>query len=273
MKADAQRNSTTEHHIIQSVFLARKVKVDCYLPLMVSEPGEMSLLLVNDGQDLVKMAFGEILETLYVNRQLEPLFCVGIHCGEDRKNEFGTAKHLDYKGRGAKAAAYTRFVFEELLPLIRKTYHIYSFKDKSFAGFSLGALSAIDIVWNHPEEFLRVGVFSGSFWWRDKHQHDPEFNEEINRIMPKQIKDGEYAPWLKFFFEVGTQDETADRNNNGIIDAIDDTLAVIGELMNKGYTSNSIKYLVLEDGRHDVQTWARAFPDFLIWGWGGDVEL
>ena len=27
-------------------------------------------------------------------------------------------------------------------------------------------------------------------------------------------------------------------------------------------------YLELEDGTHDVATWAKAFPVFLEWGWG-----
>ena len=63
-------------------------------------------------------------------------------------------------------------------------------------------------------------------------------------------------------------DEKADRNNNGVIDAIDDTLDLIKELKKKGYPESSIRYLELKDGRHDVPTWARAFPDFLQWGWG-----
>lgn len=127
----------------------------------------------------------------------------------------------------------------------------------------------MDIVWNYPHEFTRVGVFSGSFWWRDKDQDDADFDEDINRIMHKQVREGNYASWLKFYFQVGTLDETADRNNNGIIDAIDDTRALIDELVQKGYTKVvDIHYVELEDGRHDVPTWARAFPDFLVWGWG-----
>ena len=65
-----------------------------------------------------------------------------------------------------------------------------------------------------------------------------------------------------------TLDETADRNNNGIIDSIDDTLALIEELKKKGYEEKDIFYLELKDGKHDVTTWGRAFPEFLKWGWG-----
>ena len=142
-------------------------------------------------------------------------------------------------------------------------------QEKSFAGFSLGGLCALDIVWNHPAEFSKVGIFSGSLWWRDKDQNDPEFNEDTDRIMHRQVREGEYAPWLKFFIEVGTLDETADRNNNGIIDSIDDSISLIEELVAKGYDRNKdIEFIELLDGKHDVPTWAKAFPDFLKWGWG-----
>lgn len=257
-----------ENHLLYSVFLQREVIVDCYIPESSSISKGASLLLINDGQDLVKMDFLSILRSLYSEKSILPLFCVGIHCSDDRKNEYGTADILDYQGLGAKASLYTRFVFEELLPFIRKKYEIKSFKEKSYAGFSLGGLSALDIVWNHAGEFTKVGVFSGSLWWRDKDQHAKDFNEDTDRIMHRQIREGSFAPWLNFFFEVGTLDETADRNNNGIIDAIDDTISLIDELEKKGYErSSQIKYLELKDGKHDVPTWARAFPDFLKWGW------
>ncbi len=147
---------------------------------------------------------------------------------------------------------------------------IYKDGDYDLAGFSLGGLCALDIVWNHPLEFSKAGVFSGSLWWRDKDQDDEDFDEDKNRIMHRQVSDDpNFYPWLKFFFEVGTMDETADRNNNGIIDAIDDTVSFIDILERKGYSQQTdIKYLELKDGRHDVPTWAKAFPDFLKWGWG-----
>ena len=256
-----------EPHVIDSKFLRREVIVDCYLPNNVAEPALMSLLLVNDGQDLVTMKFEDILEKLYASNEIESVFCVGLHCSADRKNEYGTAKIPDYKGRGAKSTLYQRFIFEELLPFIHKTYQLFSFTEKSFAGFSLGGLSALDIVWNNPRGFSKAGVFSGSFWWRDKAQEDADFNEDVNRIMHRQVRESNFSPWLRFFFEVGTMDETADRNNNGVIDAIDDTISLIAELKNKGYKDEAIKYLELQDGKHDVPTWARAFPDFLKWGW------
>jgi enterochelin esterase-like enzyme len=261
----------TETHILHSSLLERGVTLNIYYPSSNLAPGSVNLLLINDGQDLPVMNFESIFSYLYEGNIIEPIFCVGISCGIDRRNEYGTAKFLDYKGRGNKSALYTRFIFEELLPFIRGNYEAPDFNKKSFCGFSMGGLSALDILWNHPEEFNFAGIFSGSLWWRSVGQDDPLFNEEDDRIMHYQIKNGGYYPWLKFFFETGTKDETADRNNNVIIDSIDDTLSLIDELVKKGYDPvKDIRYLELPDGKHDVATWGKAFPEFLEWGWSNN---
>ncbi|MEO6583810.1 MAG: alpha/beta hydrolase-fold protein, partial [Ferruginibacter sp.] len=256
-----------KRQLLFSSNLKREVVLDIYSPAHILNNSEVSLLLINDGQNLSEMSFEKMFDENI--DFITPLICVGIHCSDDRKNEYGTVDVLDFKGRGTKAAAYSNFIFEELLPFVRKTSKVDSFRDKSFCGFSLGALSALDIVWNNPHEFGQVGLFSASLWWRSVSQDDLMFDENIHRIMHRKIRKGGFYPWLKFFFETGTKDETADRNGNGIIDAIDDTISLIDELVLKGYNrERDIKYLELEDGRHDIETWASVFPEFLNWGWG-----
>jgi len=255
-----------EQKAIPSNYLKRYVIVDLYLPKNIASLSQMSLLLINDGQDLSGMKFSAIVNALLQSNQIQPLFCVGIHAGKDRKNEYGTAKVLDYEGRGAKAGAYNQFILEELLPFIHTEYAIESFQQKAFCGFSLGGLTAIDMVWNCPDIFSVAGVFSGSLWWRSKSLEDG-YNDDTDRIMHQQIRKGEYYPGLRFYFTTGSLDETVDRNNNGIIDSIDDTLAAIEELKAHGYTEKDIHYLNFEDGKHDVETWGRAMPGFLLWGW------
>jgi len=258
---------------IPSVRLGRTVLIDVYLPPCHSEPNELSLLLINDGQDLEKISFTDILEDLYDQDQIRPLLCLGIHAGVERKLEYGTAATPDYKGRGAKAELYTQFIFEELIPHIRRTYEVPEFREKSYAGFSLGALSALDIVLNHPQEFLKVGVFSGSLWWRSRDKLDPDYRDDQDRIMQQAVRQGGYFPWLKFFFECGGGDEGEDRNKNGVIDSIDDTMDLIEELKIKGWRDpEDICFLLIEDGKHDLPTWARAWPEFLQWGWSKSNE-
>lgn len=265
-------NIIVEQKAIASHFLKRYVIVDFYLPKNIAIPSELSLLLINDGQNLDEMPFSKLYNELLASNHVEALLCVGIHAGKDRKNEYGTANILDFERRGAKAADYNRFILEELIPFIHSEYGIEVFREKAFAGFSLGGLSAIDMVWNYPDVFSTAGVFSGSLWWRSKSLED-DYNDDTDRIMHQQIRNGEYKPRLHFFFTTGSLDETADRNNNGIIDSIDDTLALIQELKDLGYTDSDIKYINYRDGRHDIATWGRSMPSFLLWKWGRKREL
>ena len=259
-----------ENTSIESTFLNRTVKVDFYLPHNISDYSHMSLLLINDGQDMGKIDFESILEKLYADTEsMEPLLCVAIHCGPERKMEYGVVGKPDYKGFGAKAGSYTSFILNELLPFVKRRYDVSSFKEKAFAGFSLGGLTALDIAWNHPGEFNRVGVFSGSLWWRNIDQHAKDYDDDKHRIIHQQIRNGNFIPGLKFFLQCGNKDETKDRNHNGIIDSIDDTRDLVIELEKKGYDADKdIYYLELADGRHDVFTWGKAMPEFLKWGWG-----
>lgn len=259
----------SENTVLESAFLEREVIVDFFLPKNVTDPSEIKLLLINDGQNMKELGLEMMLNEMYAENMLQPLLCAGIHAGEERKMEYGVASQKNYLGQGAKAGLYTSFILNELLPHIKETYALPFFKEKAFAGFSLGGLSALDIVWNHPGEFKKAGVFSGSLWWRSIDQTETGYDDDKHRIMHQLIRNGVYHPGLKFFFQCGNMDETMDRNNNGIIDSIDDTLGLVKELANKGYDrQKDIYYMELADGKHDIPTWARAMPEFLKWGWG-----
>ena len=248
---------------LRSEFLGRTVRIDFYQGNN-GDNNEMDLLLVNDGQDLEQM---DMAKMLMATRK--PLLVAGIHCGADRKNEYGMSVAPNADGFGAKAHLYEQFVISELLPFINSRFGHFVFKEIAFAGFSLGALSALDIAWNNPTIFSKAGVFSGSLWWRSVNKSEKDYNEDIHRMMHAQIRDSEYRPGMKFFFECGEQDEWEDRNKNGVIDSIDDTIDLMRELTRKGYREGpDISYLQVPDGKHDVDSWAKAMPSFLHWGWG-----
>src|SRR5690242_20274049 len=114
----------TESHVMSSSFLKRKVTVDFYWRPVENKKYE--LLLINDGQDLITMDFKNILQSLSEKNEIKPLLFVGIHCGPDRRNEYGTSGHLNDKGLGTKVNAYTNFILEELLPFISKKFSDFS---------------------------------------------------------------------------------------------------------------------------------------------------
>ena len=261
---------TVETLSFPSEILKRNLRIDFYLPPdMGRGAGAIDVLLVNDGQDLQTMGFASILGKLYRANAIRPLLCIGIHAGPLRKFEYGTAITADFKGRGNLATRYMEFITGELRPAIHLLFPSKLNDSWAFAGFSLGGLSALDIAWKHGSIFNLVGVFSGSLWWRTLDKDDPDYQDEQHRIMHNQIRDGHYLPGMKFFFECGTEDETEDRNGNGIIDSIDDTKDLISVLTNKGYDRHyDICYHEIEGGKHDVSTWSSAFPVFLKWGFG-----
>ena len=224
------------------------------------------LLLLNDGQDIPELQLEKTLEILVEQKHIPPILVVGIHAA-DRMQEYGTAGIPDYQNRGSQANAYTNFITKELLPYLTAKYNINTTSEKIvMAGFSLGGLSAMDIVFNNATTFGKVGVFSGSLWWRSKafEKNDPDANLIMHEIVRKKKKKEN----LKFWFQTGTNDENADRNNNGIIDAIDDTLQLIEALKEIGYTNKDITYLEIKDGEHNPTTWGIAMPKFLIWAFG-----
>lgn len=259
---------------IESILLQRQVTIHVYLPHHWRAIKEIPLLLINDGQNMKDIKFDVLLSKLYLSNVIAPICCVAIEAGADRKLEYGVAGVPDYLGRGAKAKSYCGFIMNELLPYLQATYPGITFSSKSFAGFSLGGLSALDIAWHYEGEFEKVGVFSGSLWWRSLDHQDPDYDDDKHRIMQQQIRKGNYQRGLKFFFQCGAMDESEDRNNNGIIDSIDDTLDLVKELEQKGYVQPAdIFYYEMADGKHDMPTWAQAMPVFLEWGWGQNKNI
>ncbi|WEK33754.1 MAG: alpha/beta hydrolase-fold protein [Candidatus Pseudobacter hemicellulosilyticus] len=268
MHTDTSTGVLVETVMLPSDALERIVKVQFYLPLNIPDPGSLKLLLFNDGQDLETMGFERMLSNGLQEGRLQPVLVAGICSGEDRLQEYGMICGPDYKGRGARAGQYQQFILEELLPYIYGHYRISEFAERAFAGFSLGGLSALDLVWNNPRVFSRVGVFSGSLWWRSKDKYTKGYNEWRDRMMLAQLRAGQFQPGLKFFFQCGELDEWEDRNRNGVIDSIDDTIDTMRALLAKGYLERKdMRYYQMPDGRHDVASWAKAMPVFLRWGW------
>ena len=251
-------------HDLKSVHLKRNVEFELFLPGNLLGNEELNLLLLNDGQDADSLNVKESLSDLYFTGKTGAIAVVAIKASADRLQEYGVIGQPDFLNRGAKAAAYSAFIVDELLPLVYQLIDFPINGARGFAGFSLGGLSAFDITWNNGHLFDVAGVLSGSFWWRKKDLKDGY--TDADRIMHQVIRGTGDKPKLKFWLMTGTEDEKADRNKNYIIDSIDDTIDVIKELLNKGYKRpEDIFYYEMVGGEHNVSTWSKAFPAFLKW--------
>ena len=252
---------------IKSKHLGREVIVDVILPRNYSISSQSyRLLVVNDGQDSPAIHLEDSILDLEATQKSHPIIAVAVHVG-DRKQEYGVSGIPDFAKRGAKTKEYSQFIENELFPWVLKTFRILPGPQNSaMMGFSLGALSAFDLAWNHPHLFGTAGLFSGSFWWRAK-DLGPDYlpSDRIVLQMLERNKNQE-KPALKFWFQTGWLDESADRDDDGLIDSIGDTLDLILALQKKGYKpGEDIEYLELGYGYHDHKTMAKVLPQFLQW--------
>jgi enterochelin esterase-like enzyme len=252
---------------LDSTHLEFEKRIDLFFPHDHRADVPCCLLIVNDGQDAQALHLRETLHKLTAKQTIQPTIIAAVHATE-RIQEYGTAHIPDYAKRGSKAHLYTTFLIEELIPALEQRFSLIRQAEcRAVFGCSLGGLSAFDIAWHHSWLFGRVGVCSGAFWWRKHSANDSFANSD--RIIHAVVRNSHHKKGLRFWFEAGTDDEKEDRNNNGIIDAIDDTLDLIGELHHKGYnTLTDVRYLEIQGGQHNQRTWAKAFPDFLLWAFG-----
>jgi enterochelin esterase-like enzyme len=250
----------------RSKIMAKNFRIEVWMPpgRTKGKCNDCQVLISNDGQDLRAMHVRQTLDSMIVRREIAPVIVVGIHAGS-RLQDYGVSGHPDYLRRGGLAEKYARFITKELLPFIYKEYKTKEGPENTaIMGFSLGGLSAFDIAYNHSSQISRAGIFSGSFWWRSRGYADGYTDDD--RIMQAMVRANPKIPKARFWFEVGGEDETNDRDGDGIIDAIGDTRDLIEELKSKGFKQpDDIEYYEMEDGRHNQETWGKALPRFLAW--------
>ena len=250
---------------LYSKHLQRNVKLRILHTPPPSDRSLFNLLILNDGQDLDKLRVKNTMDSLYKDGKLLPLVVIGVESG-DRMQEYGVADKPDYLGRGRKAGLYDAFINDELYPYAKKESGVRKFQSVVIAGCSLGGLSAFDIAWNHPDKISKVGVFSGSFWWRDKSSDDSSYSDEKNRIMYSKLKASRKKPGLQYWFYAGAAEEKGDRDKDSIIDVIDDMKDIINLLEKKNVVAqDGIVYIESPTGIHDYSSWSKVFPEFLIW--------
>ena len=248
--------------------LQEHIKLTIISTPMPDNKSEMNLLLLNDGQDVEKLRIKKITDSLYKKKLIEPLLIVAIHAG-NRMEEYGISGSPDFDNRGNRADKYDAFISDELYDYAKKKAGVRKFRSIVLAGCSLGGLSAFDIAWNHADKIDKVGVFSGSFWWRDKDTSAADYQDDKNRIMLVKMKSSRKRPKLKYWFYAGAKEETGDRDKDGVIDVIDDTRDLANIIKNKNICpAGDIVYVESSEGKHDYGDWSKALPGFLTWAFG-----
>jgi enterochelin esterase family protein len=242
-------------------------RVTLYLPPLydAARPQPYPLLVALDGQTMPQWRLAETLDELVTARAIEPVVVAAVPASAARMDEYGTAGQLDFAGRGRHAKALQDLLAGEVLPWVREHHRVAT--DAAHTGIfgaSLGGLCAFDAAWRRPQVFGVAGIFSGSLWWRA--DDSSVAAQQGSRIAHRQVREATARPELRLWFQAGTRDEAADRDGNGVIDAIQDTTELIDELAAKGFRrGHDVVYHESEGGGHHESTWAKALPGFLRW--------
>lgn len=251
---------------LPSRYLGEKRPFHLYLPPHYHQTQTgYPVLYLNDGQDAAALGLHRTLAELMNNGRCRPFITVVIPTSQGRLQEYGTAVCPNAQGLGSRADNYRQFIVAELMPWVNQTWRTQTEPAQTaFLGASLGGLSAFDVAWNHRELFGVLGVFSGSFWWRAGEGETAVAPNQ--RIAHNLVRQSRYQAGFRAWFQAGTLDEQADRDQNGVIDAIQDTLELIDELAALGYVvGQDIVYREVTGGRHNYDTWAAILPAFLTW--------
>ncbi len=268
MSSACKKKIKVQQDELYSRHLQAHVKLTIISTPAPDEKDDMNLLLLNDGQDVEQFRTAAILDSLWNKKLIGPLLVVAIDAGK-REDWYGVAGYPDYENRGGKADKYAAFIDNELYAYIKKKAGVRKFNSVVIAGASLGGLSAMDIAWNNADKIDKVGVFSGSFWWRDIDATNPAYTDAANRIMLKQIQSSRKRPHLKYWLYAGLQEEKGDRDKDGLIDVADDTKDLADIITSKNICPpGDIVYVQSATGRHDYASWSAVLPGFLIWAFG-----
>ena len=254
------------------------------------------VLYLNDGQERDAVGLQATLQRLIGAGVVRAPIVVAIDMPRDRMAAYGLSDReagtslvaqTKYGPVGTQAHAYSEWIVRTLVPLVDARYRTHTTPDaRAIAGWSLGGLNAFNLGWQYPEVFGRAGAFSPSFWLSAE-RGDADAVQRT-RLAQRMIDRSEPRNGARWFFAVGTDEETDDRDGDGVNDAIDDTRDLvegwnIGRpdalkgLRQAGYsidvdharraTRADVALHVMPGGRHEQASWARMLPRFLQWAY------
>ncbi|MEO8364903.1 MAG: alpha/beta hydrolase-fold protein [Pseudoxanthomonas sp.] len=246
-----------------------------------------AVLYINDGQDAEAVELAPALAKLYAEDAIEKVIIVSIHMLPDRMGTYGLSNRVRQRSVvgdsrfgpvGGRAYDYSEWVAGTLVTYIDSHYRTRrNPAGRSVLGWSLGGLNAFNLGWEYPEVFGKVGGFSPSFWLSSDRTNAASVQR--TRLAQGMVEAGPRRAGLRFWFAVGTAEETDDRDGDGVIDAVDDTLDLARALARQGYSANledawcrsrheQVVFHLLPNGQHNQASWARMLPLFLQWAYG-----
>jgi predicted alpha/beta superfamily hydrolase len=165
-----------------------------------------------------------------------------------RREEYTLDPDPRYGGGGSER--YMRFVVEELLPFVDRTYRTRTTAvDRTVIGSSLGGLVSLDLALRHPETFGRAGVLSPAVWWSDR------------AVVRRVVAMGKRP--VRLWLDIGTAESTP--TAEGRREWMEGAQGLRDALVAAGWREGEdLRYEEVEGAAHNERAWADRLDRVLL---------
>ena len=173
---------------------------------------------------------------VFIDPGVVPVSATNAHPRYNRSYEYDTP-----------SAQYARFLVEEILPEVAKSYHFTSDPaGRALCGASSGGIASFAAAWERPDQFRKVVSFIGSF-----------VNLRGGHIYPSLIRKTEPKP-IRVFLQDGSNDQDIYAGSWFI-----GNQDMAAALKFAGYDYQ----FVIGDGGHSGKHGTAIFPEAMRWLW------
>ena len=243
------------HADVASAYLAKSRDVLVWLPPSYADSPERRypVLYMHDGQQIFDPATStwgqdwevdEWCDSLMRAGSMREVIVVGIYCTPERREEYSTLHGAD---------DYTRFVIEELKPMIDDRYRTLPDRaHTAVAGSSMGGGISFHMAWTRPDVFSQAACLS------------PAFTYEQDPILMQRVRDCTERPDLRLYLYCGEADDL-----ERIL--VNDLYLMKAALAGIGWTEGPDLMIEIDpEGRHNEATWAKHTGTWLRFLFGID---
>ncbi|MCM8532792.1 MAG: SMP-30/gluconolactonase/LRE family protein [Lentisphaeraceae bacterium] len=241
---------------VSSIFGESTRKYWVYTPAGYDTSNDMPYMIFQDGERLMGKSWAStiVLDNLIHQKKIPPMIAIFINPGELKDASGTTIRWNRSKEYDSVDDSYARFLEEELLPEVKKTYKLTSDPNKiGITGSSSGGICAFVAAFHRPDLFRRVATFVGSYT-----------NLRGGQDVASLIRKTESKP-LKVYMQSGENDLDIYSGSWPI-----GNLDVAAALKFAGY---NLKHVIGTEG-HNNQHGRAILPEVLTWLWtDADKEI
>jgi enterochelin esterase-like enzyme len=255
-KADVPHGVVTKMEPWQSkIFASTTRDWWIYVPAQYKPAEPAAVMVFQDGHDYVNLKgrwrVPIVFDNLIARGDLPPIIAIFLNPGHDPskgepKNPWSVSnRSFEYDSLGDR---YARFLTEEILPEVGKTYALSNDPEKrAICGASSGGICAFTVAWEHPEQFRKVLSTIGSF-----------VNLRGGHAYPSLIRKTERKP-LRVFLQ----------DSSGDLDNPFGNWPLANQQMNAAlsYMKYDVKFDFVEGYGHNSNRGGSIFPEAVKWLW------